>query len=293
MNGEQVDGQSGKPEALRFSVIEIIVRAFRMYKRRPLLFCGIFAAIAGVPIILNTVCCAIFLQQGGFALVTLSMLLELVAYVVAQGVMAKAVQKEAAGEAPRIAECLSEIRGRMGVFLLAVGLVMCICFGPLIVVFLIVFVGAPVTENQALLAGLLISIYVAGVIWGWYSSAKSVFISIIAVIEGRGALNCLKRSWMLTGKSWLRVFGPYVTMVCVAALLASVPIFAIGAFAFSSRAGAAWSWVLPAEFLSLAIRLILDPIPMIFLALMYFTLEGIELQPDPGDRHNPPRRSAA
>ena len=248
-----------------------------------------FVAIAAIAAAAN-VFGSVLSEAGESALALLGGLFILAAVVLAVitgGAIVFGVARHYARGEVDIADCLSHAF-QVGIYLVVQALLVAVLVGGLLVVGTIMVIigaiggafdnGAPEGAAVALmvigglltLAGLVIAIWL-GV--RWFSAAYAV------VLEGKGPIAGLGRSWNLVTGSWWRVFGLGVVIaiiVVVVAMVVAIPFGVVGAIAL----GEDGAGVIGAIGGALATVLI-TPFAYIFGTLLYFDLrvrkEGFDL----------------
>ena len=187
-----------------------------------------------------------------------------------------------------VMECLSHAF-QVGVLLIAQAIVVTVVVGGILVVGAIMFVigvfaliadgsGGAGSVGQVLLvvgglltlAGTVIAVWLAV---NWFCAAHAV------VIEGKGPIAGLGRSWNLLRGSWWRIFGiglVFVIVITVAAIVISIPIGIIGAIALAAGGGG-----FVASLAGAAASILITPFAYIAGTLIYFDLrvrkEGFDL----------------
>ena len=185
-----------------------------------------------------------------------------------------------------VVECYSHAF-QVGALLIAQGIVVTVALGAAFVAGIVmVVVGAfaqlggdgAETAGQALLVigGLLTLAGVVIAVWlgvNWFCAAHAV------VIEGKGPIAGLGRSWNLVRGSWWRIFGiglVFAIVIVVAAMVISIPIGVIGGVAFAAGSGG-----IVASLAAAAASILITPFAYIAGTLIYFDLrvrkEGFDL----------------
>ncbi len=262
----------------------LLDESFRVYRANFLHFIAI-AAIPQVAFVLRN----LFLgsddgpaQILGFILILVGAVLS----IIAVGAMIFGVTRYYVRGDVDVMECLSHAF-QVGVLLIAQGIVVTVAIGAAFVVGIVmVVVGAfaqlggdgAATVGQALLVigGLLTLAGTVIAAWlgvNWFCAAYAV------VIEGKGPIAGLGRSWNLVRGSWWRIFGiglVFTIVIVVAAMVISIPIGVIGGVAFAAGSGG-----IVASLAAAAASILITPFAYIAGTLIYFDLrvrkEGFDL----------------
>ena len=247
-----------------------------------------FVAIAAVPAAAN-VLANVFFATGEPPLAVLGAIMILayiVLSIVAVGAIVFGVARHYVRGEVDVVECYSHAF-QVGVLLIAQGIVVTVALGAAFVAGIVmVVVGAfaqlggdgAETAGQALLVigGLLTLAGVVIAVWlgvNWFCAAHAV------VIEGKGPIAGLGRSWNLVRGSWWRIFGiglVFAIVIVVAAMVISIPIGIIGGLAFAAVGGG-----IVASIGGGAATILVTPFAYIAGTLIYFDLrvrkEGFDL----------------
>ena len=203
-----------------------------------------FVAIAAVPAAAN-VLANVFFATGEPPLVLLGaifILAYIVLSIIAAGAIAFGVARHYTRGEVDVVECYSHAF-QVGVLLVAQAIVVTVVVAGIPVVGTIMFfIGAfaqmgddgTATVGQVLMVigGLLILAWIVIAIWlgfRWFSASYAV------VIEGKGPIVGLGRSWNLVAGSWWRVFGiglVFAIVIIVTLMVIAIPIGVIGSIAF-------------------------------------------------------------
>ena len=262
-----------KPPSLApLNIADLIDAAIRLYRRNFRVFLGI-VAIVYVPMGVFTVFMSYtlgrlaqqvgenpqnmpweLLATGGVMYLGL-VLLSMIAVPLSQGALAVAVSRRYLNYPASVADAYGAIGVR---------------WGPLIGTVLLVGLSATVGMFFCLVPG----IYLA-VMW--------IFVTPIIAIEGRPAMEALKRSWDLVHGEFWRVFGTYFLLSMLVALVGgavSWPVYGL-IFALLGQHQAALAQALGAG-ISTAASIVVQPVAITGLVLLYYDLrvrkEGFDLQ---------------
>ncbi len=222
----------------------LLDEAFRVYRAN----FWQFAAIAAIPAAANVLANLFFAtEEPPLALLGgIFTLASIVLPFVAAGAIAFGVARHYTRGEVDVVDCLSHAF-QVGVFLIAQAIVFMVVAAGLLIVggilFIVGFLFAWASawggsgESEALgavfiIVGLLLTIPgIVVAIWlgvRWFSGAYAV------VIEGKGPIAGLVRSWNLVTGSWWRVFGiglVFAIVIIVAAMVISIPIGIVGGIA--------------------------------------------------------------
>ena len=251
-----------------------------------------FVAIAAIPAAAN-VLANLFFATGESPLALLGGILILASIalsIITAGAIAFGVARHYTRGEVDIVDCLSHAF-QVGVFLIAQAIVVTVILGGLLVVGAVMFVIGAIAgvfegdSDGAVLALVLIGalMFLAGIVvavWlgvRWFSGAYAV------VIEGKGPIAGLGRSWNLVTGSWWRVFGiglVVAIIVIVVVMVIAIPVGIIGAIAGAVAAGEQGAGIVGAIAGALA-TIVVTPFAYIAGTLLYFDLrvrkEGFDI----------------
>ena len=251
-----------------------------------------FVAIAAIPVIAN-VLANVFFSTGDSPLVLLGfvfILVSIVLSVVTAGAIVFGVARHYVRGGVDVMDCLSHAF-QVAVLLVAQAIVVMLIVGGILIIGGLMFgVGLVITIGDvwgggdsgdvggiliglgalALLVGIVVAIWL-GV--RWFSASYAV------VIEGKGPIAGLGRSWNLVTGSWWRVFGigvVFAIIIIVVVLIISVPIGIAGGLALGEEGAAIVGGLIGA-----VVTVIVTPFGYIAGTLLYFDLrvrkEGFDL----------------
>ncbi len=284
--------QSGRGSIPTRGLGELLGEAFRVYRAN----FWQFVAIAAIPVAVN-VLANLFFAAGESPLALLGgifTLASIVLSIITAGAIAFGVARHATRGAVDIVDCLTHAF-QVGIFLIAQAIVFTVVIGGLLIVGTILLIVGVVLAGFAawgggeetgaalvliIIGGLLLIPGIVVAVWlgvRWFSASYAV------VIEGKGPIAGLGRSWNLVTGSWWRVFGiglVFVIIVTAVIMVIGIPVGIIGAIiggAAAGEGGAAFVGTLAG---SLATVLV-TPFAYIAGALLYFDLrvrkEGFDL----------------
>ena len=269
---------------------EFLDEAFRVYRANFLPFI-VIAAIPQVAFVLSS----IFQASENGAAQGFSFLLTLagvVLSVIAVGSLIFGVTRHYTRGSVDVMDCLSHAF-QVGIFLIAQAIIFTIVVGALLVAgaatlalgILALFAdgggpGDTVGGALILIGGLLTLVGIVIAVWlsvRWFCAVHAV------VIEGKGPIAGLGRSWNLVTGSWWRVFGiglVFAIIATVAIMVIAIPVGIIGAIAGAIAAGEQGGTVVGAIAGALA-TIVVTPFAYIAGTLIYFDLrvrkEGFDL----------------
>ena len=136
----------------------------------------------------------------------------------------------------------------------------------------LIFVG--ILFSLALIASLVLALILVGIPLFFYLMVSLFFAEGSVMMEGKGAVDALERSWHLVKGSWWRVFGIGVAFVLVTIVLWIPALIFIGlAVLINDTAGGVVALICGA---------LISPVSMVGTALVYFDLrarkEGYSLE---------------
>lgn len=266
----------------------LIEETFRVYRASFWQFVAIAAVPAAASVLGN-----VFNASDELALDLLGsifILASVVLSVVAAGAIAFGVARHYVRGEVNVGDCLSHAF-QVGVFLIAQAIVFTVVIGGLFIVGTILFVVGAIAGvfeggSEGAVAGLVVVgalMIIAGIvvaIWlgvRWFSAAFAV------VIEGKGPIAGLGRSWSLVTGSWWRVFGillVFAVAITGVIVVIAIPLGIIGGIAGSAAAGAQGAIIVGAIAGALA-TVVVTPFAYIASTLIYFDLrvrkEGFDL----------------
>ena len=248
-----------------------------------------FVAIAAIPAAVN-VLASLFsateeppLELLGGLLILASLVLSV---ITAGAIVFGVAQHYVRGEVD-IVDCLLHAF-QVGVFLIAQAIVVTVVLGSVLVVGVIMFIIGALAEafgngesdgvvvGLIVIGGLLTLTGIAIAVWlgvRWFSASFAV------VIEGKGPIAGLGRSWNLVTGSWWRVFGIGLVIfivAIVAAMVISIPIGIVGGIAGGVEGGTVVGSIAAA-----IATVVVTPFAYIAGTLIYFDLrvrkEGFDL----------------
>ena len=214
--------------------------AFRVYRAN----FWQFVAIAAIPAAVN-VLASLFSATGEPPLELLGgflILASIVLSVITAGAIVFGVTQHYVRGEVDIVDCLSHAF-QVGVFLIAQAIVVTVVLGAALVVGVIMFTigGIAVAfgngETEGVVVGLIVIgglLTLAGIAIAVWLGIRWFSASFAVVIEGKGPIAGLGRSWNLVTGSWWRVFGIVLVIAIVAivaAMVISIPIGIIGGIA--------------------------------------------------------------
>lgn len=238
------------------SLGEILDRTFSLYRRYFLLFIG----IAGLPqiVVFAFTVVQVTLQQnsprqfgisGSLGNVVLSLCVfavAVLAYLYSQGGTVLAVSDLYLGRQVTIAEALSRVRTHLG-FLF----------------------GVIVLNGLAVVVGLILL-----VVPGVYVACRLLTCVPVALIEEKGPMESLKRSWELTkgfaGRSFVIILL-YLIIAILASLLVLAPL-GFGMQAAAKSGGSLWIWLVLTQAAQRMVNILVQPILLISTAILYYDL---------------------
>ena len=262
--------------------------AFRVYRAN----FWQFVAIAAIPAAAN-VLANVFFATGDSPVALLGgilILASIVLSIIAAGAIAFGVARHYTRGEVDVADCLSHAF-QVGILLIAQAIVVTVVIGGLFIVGTVLFVvgaiagvfeggsegavgGLVAVGALMILAGIVVAVWL-GV--RWFSGAYAV------VIEGKGPITGLGRSWNLVTGSWWRVFGILLVfgiVITAVILVIAIPVGIIGAIAGAIAAGEQGAGVVGALAGALA-TVVVTPFAYIAGTLIYFDLrvrkEGFDL----------------
>jgi hypothetical protein len=228
----------------------------------------------------------------GLALVALSTLLGFVATILQSGALAVVISERYLGRAVTIRQAYTRSLRRWQP-LLAMTLVELLAYIPLVAILVLPFalliaIGgtgpSPTNEAATALLGLLtcgICVFLPVLLAVYFSlSVRWLFAAQTVVIEERGGLAALRRSWELVRGSFWRVLAIDLLLTILGAILTAGPVLAIQlaasllpSFAIVTVAN---------NIVSTALNIVVLPLQFAALTLLYFDLrirrEGFDLE---------------
>jgi len=238
------------------SLGEILDRTFSLYRRYFVLFIGI-AALPQIVVFAFAVL-QVTLQQnsprqfgivgspGGVLLTLCLIVVSIFAYLFEQGGAVLAVSELYLGRPITIAGALNRVRGHLG-FLF----------------------GVVVLNGLAVGAGALFLI-----VPGVYVACRLITCVPAALIEEKGPMESLKRSWELTkgfaGRSFV-ILLLYVLISILASMLIVGPL-GIGMQTAAKSGGSVWMWMVLTQAATRAVSALVQPILLIATAILYYDL---------------------
>ncbi len=202
-----------------------------------------FVAIAAIPAAAN-VLANLFFATGEPALALLGgifILGSIALSIITGGAIVFGVARHYVRGEVDVVDCLSHAF-QVGIFLIAQAIVVTVVVGGALVVGIVMVVigslaqlgnseAAAVGQVLLVIGGLLTLAGIVVAVWlgvRWFSASFAV------VIEGKGPIAGLGRSWNLVTGSWWRVFGiglVFAIVIIVAAMVISIPIGIVGGIA--------------------------------------------------------------
>ena len=263
----------------------LLDEAFRVYRAN----FWQFVAIAAIPAAAN-VLANLFLAAGESPLALLGgilILASLVLSIITAGAIVFGVARYQVRGEVDVAECLSHAF-QVGVFLVAQAIVVTVVAGGVLIVGVIMFLigGLVAAFEPADSEGVFVAFFVigglltlAGIVVAIWLGVRWFSASFAVVIEGKGPIAGLGRSWSLVTGSWWRVFGiglVIALVIIVAALVISIPIGIIGGIA-----GGAEGAGIVGSIATALTTILVTPFAYIAGTLIYFDLrvrkEGFDL----------------
>lgn len=263
----------------------LIEESFRVYRSNFLQFVAIAAIPAAANVLAN-----LFFATGESPLALLGgilILASVVLSIITAGAIAFGVARHATRGEVDIVDCLSHAF-QVGIFLIAQAIVVTVVVGGVLVVGAIMFLigGIVAAFEPADSEGIFVALFIIGglltlagiviAVWlgvRWFSAAFAV------VIEGKGPIVGLGRSWNLVTGSWWRVFGIALVIgivLIVVAMVISIPIGIIGGIAGGVEGGTVVGSIAGA-----IATIVVTPFAYIADTLLYFDLrvrkEGFDL----------------
>jgi hypothetical protein len=279
---------------------DILVRTFSIYMKRPLLFFGIVAVIAGIPMAVFESSVFLFTHQdfsvylqGGFSeevshnwkilliLFLAGLLINYFLQPVATGGIVQAIRMLLTGRKPGLKECLLAARENAKVIMytrLLTGLIYLVA---------LVCIIAILAANQFVLFGE--THQTLGVIVGFilntilyfsifFFAVKFLLIPQIVVTEKLAALDAIRRSWRMTSGFWWKTMGLAFWVNFIILILSSVTDWLFsefwGIFAMSNGIFHYTSLVIFIAILIFAC-LFLYPLSLISYTLLYFNIRVV------------------
>ncbi len=266
----------------------LLEESFRLYRAN----FWQFVAIAAIPAAAN-VLANLFFATGESPLALLGgifILASIALSVIAAGAIAFGVARHYVRGEVDVVDCYSHAF-QVGVFLIAQAIVVTVILGGLLIVGAVMFViGAIVGVFEGDSDGAVLALVVIGAlmflvgivvaVWlgvRWFSAAYAV------VIEGKGPIAGLGRSWNLVTGSWWRVFGiglVFAIIITVVIMVIAIPVGIVGAIAGAIAAGEQGAGILGPIAGALA-TIVVTPFAYIGGTLLYFDLrvrkEGFDL----------------
>jgi hypothetical protein len=146
--------------------------------------------------------------------------------------------------------------------------------GVMVLALVIGLVAALLFDGGGGLATAMVAVgFVAGMLFFLGAFAALFAIPPAVVVEGRGPLAALKRSWQLTRGAWLRVVG-LVVVSWLIVMLPTIGLYAVGAgtgmFSLSPDAAPATAWPLIEASMSFLISALTYPFFVAATTLLYF-----------------------
>ena len=203
-----------------------------------------FIAIAAIPAAANVLANLFFATgQPPLALLGGVLILASIALsIITGGAIVFGVARHYTRGEVDVVDCLSHAF-QVGIFLIAQAIVFTVAAGSILVVGAIMFVigivaaafdsgGSEVVAAMFFVGGGLLTL--AGIVVAAWLGVRWFSASYAVVIEGKGPIAGLGRSWNLVTGSWWRVFGiglVFAVVIIVAAMVISIPIGIVGGIA--------------------------------------------------------------
>ena len=266
----------------------LIEETFRVYRAN----LWQFVAIAAIPAITGGLG---NLLSGGddtaaALLGTIMLLAYIVLSVIAAGAIAFGVARYATRGEVDVVDCYSHAF-QVGVFLIAQAIVVTVVIGGLFIVGAILFVVGAIAGvfeggSEGAVAGLVVVgalMILAGIVVAVWLGVRWFSGAYVVVIEGKGPMAGLGRSWNLVTGSWWRVFGiglVFAIIVTVVILVIAIPVGILGAIAGAIAVGEQGAGFVGA-IAGAAATVLVTPFVYIAGTLLYFDLrvrkEGFDL----------------
>ncbi|MFI6733931.1 glycerophosphoryl diester phosphodiesterase membrane domain-containing protein [Nonomuraea sp. NPDC050451] len=159
-------------------------------------------------------------QYGG---TLVSYVVQFVVVTLLTGVLTRILGRAVFGGSITAGEAWQLVKGRVPALFGVVGLMAVIMLVPLVViVLLIVVIAMNVSGGAGVVLGLTLLFMVAYFAYYLFFTTRFAFASPIVVLEGRGAIEAMRRSWQLvTGDFW-RVFGILLLTSILVGLVAGI-----------------------------------------------------------------------
>lgn len=307
--------ENGQPLSLidirPMDLADILDGTIRVYRRNPWVFIIILAVIVGVPIFI-TQFANYYIQEAitqaqihlaeatsesamealrafrapetvtAAAVIGVVNILMFFLTPLAQAAMVHAVSETILGREVGFVESLRAIREKIWRVILAYVLYVIIMFA-FFLPFLLFVVIEPLSPHRAGLALGLFLLFPVCFFFLFYFIVKFLFLPQAIVLDDVGAVEALKRSFRLTSGYWWRIFGIYL----VVAVLVAIVVSLLNLLVYVVDWGMAQ--IVQAEYLSLAvgslvktvINVVVNPITWIATTLLYYDLrirkEGFDL----------------
>ena len=191
----------------------------------------------------------------------------LVVQPIATAAMTRAVGDVYLDRAPTVGGAYRAVANRIGAVVGVATLLFLTGLG-LIAVALGITLGAALVFGQAGLA-LLVLVIPAAVILAIFIYTRWLFAAPIVILEQKGAVDALRRSWNLVRGSSPRVFGITLLVGLITAILSAI-IAAL--LTVATQFGDANARLVLNQFASLVVAVLIQPISFIVVVLLYYDL---------------------
>jgi hypothetical protein len=210
---------------------DIVVRTFRVFMRRPLLFFGIVAVIGGIPMTMFQISIILFYEYGlnfpmqgdvspGIfideyfcgVLLIISLFLNYFLQSVATGGIVHAIKEIFLNRKVSLGDCVKTVWPLSGKICMARFLVGFIYLGAVILTILMILMNNELLNRSNGLPGSVVVTFVIFctiIIYTFiiYFTLKYLFVPQIIVLENPDAVMALKRSWGLISGYWWKTMG--------------------------------------------------------------------------------------
>lgn len=201
------------------------------------------------------------MMLGSYGATFLSMAISFVLVTLLTGVITRILGRAVFGGKITAGEAWNLVKGRIGALFGVVALLAAIMLAPLVIIIPLFVALATALEGGSGAAGaggLLLLVVVLYIPYALFFNTRFSFATPAVVLEGRGPIDAMKRSWnLVTGDFW-RVLGILLLTALLAGLVSSVlsvPFTLIGTFAGMLGGGSTASAVVSAIMIAIGTTL--------------------------------------
>jgi hypothetical protein len=263
--------------------------AFSIYLKSPWTFVCILALFAGAPLlVVNLVELLIWLPMNSgssdtshpelvwlIPILLVALLVEVLAYIVAQGIIASAIQKQKEGTLVDIWGLVRESSCGIKASLIASGLCIASIAALILLQWLFYIVLPPLQEHTYVFYAVIETLITCIGLGFLYFITRFIFMSIVTINERLGPIASMRRSWSLSKGVWFVAACTFGLLALASGIVATIPDWLSYLISAPLVKESQIAIQAIASIFSIIISLTLDSIALITVAVMYFKLTTI------------------